>query len=151
MTNRSQLTERQRHLPDVDLISSNGTSEPLMRHGRALLLIMTHDASCLSCFEYLKSLSRVSDELSSWDMEAAVISTDASAAEIPFRCFLDADRRFADATGIEPPAVMVVDQWRDVKELYEAGVNHNFPEAEALMAWARYLATQCPECEGESL
>lgn len=150
MINRSQLTDRQRHLSDVDLISSTGAREPLMRHGRALLLIVMHDAACSRCDEFLQSLAGAKDELSSWDMDVAVISPDAT-ARIPFRLFVDAEDRFADAMAIESPAVLVVDQWRDVRELYEVGDSHNFPEIKPLIAWARYLATQCPECEGEAL
>lgn len=151
MTNRAQLTDRQRHLPDIDLISSTSKHEPLLRHGRALLVVALHDVTCRLCNEFLRSLREVNDELNSWDMDVAVIAPDTAVAEKTLRWFVDADSMFAQAMAIDAPAVLVVDQWRDVKELYEVGDNHNFPEAAALVAWARYLATQCPECEGESL
>jgi hypothetical protein len=151
MTNRAQLTERQRHLPDTDLVSSTGTREQLLRHGRALLLIVLHDVTCRLCMEFLRSLREVNDELDSWDMDVAVIAPDTAVGETTFRFFVDAEGSFALAMAIHAPAVMVVDRWRDVKELYDVGGNHNFPEADSLIAWGRYLATQCPECEGESL
>jgi hypothetical protein len=151
VTNRSQLTDRQRHLPDVDLVSNTGADEQLLRHGRAMLLVVRHEAGCHSCIDYVRSLAEAKEELNSWDMDVAVISSHPVAAENTFRYFVDAEHRLAGAMGIEPPFVMVVDQWGDVKELYEAGDSHNFPNADAFIAWARYLATQCPECEGESL
>ena len=52
--------------------------------------------------------------------------------------------------GMRAPAVLVLDQWGEVKETI-AVARHEFPERTALVAWARYLATQCPECEGEAL
>jgi hypothetical protein len=151
MTNRSQLTDRQRHLPDVDLVSSSGMREELLRHGRAVLLVVLHDPGCRSCFAFLQSLGEANDELQSWDMDVVVITPEPVPAEKTLRCFVDADARFAVAMEINPPAVLVVDQWGDVKELYEVADSHTFPATDALIAWARYLATQCPECEGESL
>jgi hypothetical protein len=151
MTNRSQLTDRQRHLPDVDLASSSGAREELLRHGRATLLVVLHDAACRSCFAFVQSLRKANDELESWDMDVVVITPEPAPAEKTFRSFVDAGSRFADAMEIKPPSVLVVDQWGDVKELYEVADSHTFPATDALIAWARYLATQCPECEGESL
>jgi hypothetical protein len=149
--NRSQLTDRNRHLPDVPLVSASGAPESLLRHGRALLVIVLHDVNCRNCLRYIESLGAINDELNSWDMDVAVVAPDAMSPKKAFRCFVDAESRFAKALGGKLPTVIVVDQWGDVKELHEAGDPHTFPSAAALVAWARYLATQCPECEGESL
>jgi hypothetical protein len=139
---RSELIDRKRRLPDL--------IEPLLRPGRAAVAILPHH-HCEDCQRYLESLNDVLAELASWDADVTVITPQPLTWEPLLRCLIDADGAFASEAGISAPAVVIVDQWRDIKDVREAGETHDFPNPDELVSWARFLATQCPECEGEAL
>jgi hypothetical protein len=44
--------------------------------------------------------------------------------------------------------VVIVDEWGEVYFVAEAGEEHAFPSAAEIADWVRFLAIQCPECEG---
>ena len=48
------------------------------------------------------------------------------------------------------PAVAVIDQWGDITDVHAAGPDHAFAAVSEVVSWARFLAVQCPECEGEA-
>jgi hypothetical protein len=51
-----------------------------------------------------------------------------------------------DALGVDPPAVVVVDEWGEVYFSLRA-TGHDLPEVHDVIDWVRFVAIQCPECE----
>ena len=43
---------------------------------------------------------------------------------------------------------MIADEWGEVYSVADAGAGHRFPGAPEIIEWVRFLAIQCPECEG---
>jgi hypothetical protein len=44
--------------------------------------------------------------------------------------------------------VVITDEWGEVYFVADAGPGHDFPAAVDIRDWIRFLAIQCPECEG---
>ena len=42
----------------------------------------------------------------------------------------------------------VVDEWEEVFHVVRIGAHHAFPDPVDLLEWVRFVAIQCPECEG---
>ena len=49
------------------------------------------------------------------------------------------------------PVGNVADPWGEVRMRHAAGAAHDLPSPAELVDWARFVAMQCPECEGEAL
>lgn len=143
-------------IPDLLLASSDGRALPLIppRHA-SVAIIVVHSIRCPECSAYLERLVRETSELGVWDMSVSVICSDApDGAELQraghIRVLHDRDGRATQALG-EEAAVLIVDAWGEVHERIHIGEEHAFPSMADVVAWARYLATRCPECEGEAL
>lgn len=55
------------------------------------------------------------------------------------------------ALRLDPPALAIADQWGEVHAGVAAGAEHRWLAVAEVADWLRYLAMQCPECEGEAL
>jgi hypothetical protein len=153
------LKSPSRPLPDIELPTASGNgSYPLTARPRwSLVIVLLHGFDCDGCLHFLQQLEEVHSDLTEWDAEVLIvlkqIPDDAGTPDVApsIRGLVDAEHLFESAARVDAPAVLVVDQWRDVRESWEAGESHRFPDVSELVSWARFLATQCPECEGESL
>ena len=153
------LKSPSRPMPDIELptASGNGPHTLTPRPRWSLVIVLLHDHDCEGCLHFLQQLEGVQADLTEWDAEIAVVLKQISHnARMPalaptIQVLVDAEHRVETAAHVAAPAVLVVDQWRDVRESWEAGEDHRFPPVTELISWARFLATQCPECEGESL
>ena len=154
LLDRSRLTQQRKRIPDLSLESDAGRFSLLPRRG-SLVLLLVHDESCGACRQYFEQLSRESTELAVWDSAIAVVVpaarvksdvTQASSARILY----DPDRRVETLIEARAPAVAIIDQWGDITDVHAAGPDHAFPAATEVVSWARFLGTQCPECEGEA-
>ena len=86
------------------------------------------------------------------DGEILVIAPAGDAArDSIFPLLHDPEAQVVSALGVRAPAVVIADQWGEVHETREAGGEHRFPTETEIEDWLRYLAIQCPECEGEAL
>jgi hypothetical protein len=149
MTDRSQLTARKNHLPEITLESEHGPAV-LQRPGRALLAFCIHGWSCGECKEAVARLADEADEIASWGCDVALIISgppQPSPQPLPttFRVLFD------PAGKLDCPGVVIVDEWADVTFRPAAGSDHEFPPLPRIISEIRYLATRCPECEGEAL
>ena len=144
-------------LPDIELptASGNGSHTLTARPRWSLVIVLLHSFDCEGCLHFLQQLEEVQSDLMEWDGEVAIvlkqIHDNAAIPELAATVLIDTEHRLESAAHVVAPAVLVVDQWRDVRESWEAGDAHHFPDVSELVSWARFLATQCPECEGESL
>jgi hypothetical protein len=155
---RGDLTNPQRRLPDLALPRAPG-GEPFRLRApgrRSPLLVLVHGAGCAACGEFVARLEAEGDSIEEWDGRPLVIAPEdlAKAGDLGRRTSLpvlaDPERRLGSALSLGPPAVVVADQCGEVHEIHEAGEDHRFPEPDAVVAWLRYVAIQCPECQGEA-
>lgn len=157
-SDRDGLTSPRRRLPDLALpLAPGGEPCRLRAPGRrSPLLVLVHGAGCAACGDFVRRLEADSQSIEEWDGRPLVIAPEdlARAEELRHRTRLpvlaDPERRLGTALSVRAPAVVVADQWGEVHEVHEAGEDHRFPEPDAVVAWLRYLAIQCPECQGEA-
>jgi peroxiredoxin len=153
---REDLVQPKVRLPDLALPSARGGAEQRLRAGGRLspVLVLVHPGACAGCAEFVAQLAAAAPALEEWDGRVLVITPDppqeGQDAGGAFPLLSDPERRLSAALGITPPAVVVADQWGEVHLAGEAGEGHGFPAVAELEQWVRYLAVQCPECEGEA-
>jgi peroxiredoxin len=156
MTNpRDELVSARRRLPDLALTSASGAEYRLRARGRrSPVLVLVHAGPCAGCDAYVQRLAAAAAALGDWDGDVLVISPGSAEEPLPaspFPFLHDPGNRVAAALGVRPPAVVIADQWGEVQDVREAGDEHRFPSEEEIESWLRYLAIQCPECQGEAL
>jgi hypothetical protein len=155
MSEKSELTRHKHRIPD-DLLASASGEASYVGSRYSLVLVFPHQKPCVQCQRYLDELSRESPEFASWDSQLVLIVTGRESAGLlrgksAFRLIRDPQTRLLATAGILAPGIVIVDQWRDIQHAQAAGTEHAFPTVQEVLSWVRYLATQCPECEGESL
>lgn len=147
---RDELVNPRRRLPELSLATPSGETVRLRGGGRrSPVLVLVHVGPCAACDAFLRALAAASDALREWDGNVRVIAP--APAESPFPLLVDTEGRVASALGVRAPAVVIADQWGEVHEAHEAGDEHRFPTVTEIEDWLRYLAIQCPECQGEAL
>lgn len=158
---RAELTNPQRRLPDLSLASvPEGVLQPVRPRGRrAPVVVLVHGSGCAPCRAYLDLLAAANASLQEWDgcvrvvLPGSVEATRPLHAErqLPFAMLADPEQRLARACRVAPPAVVIADQWGEIHSCTSAGPEHEWPAPAEVVEWLRYLAIQCPECEGEAL
>lgn len=155
---RSALVNPRRRLPEMSLPTAPGGEPVRLRTGRrrAPVLVLTHGGACPACARYVAALAARNDEIAEWDGRVLVVHPgppdDAAAFSRPdgFPVLVDADGRLSSALGARAPTIVVADQWGEIHEQHDAGEAHDFLQADEVVEWARFLAVQCPECQGEA-
>ena len=112
-----------------------GAPVALRRAGRLATVLITMHPDCDECAAYVDALAERQSDIDDWD--GRVVATYAS-DELA-------------AAGIPAPAVLIADQWGELFVVEPAGDDHGFIEPDEVVSWLRYLAIQCPECQGEAL
>lgn len=146
-----------RRLPEITLPSvPDGTPLPIRTRGRNARVLLLLHPDCPECGEYHRAIGERAAELQEWDGRVLAVLAGPIDADVPAQdratdTAVDTDRTVPGALSVREPAVVVADQWGVIHAAEEAGAEHRFPEPEALVEWARYLAIRCPECEGEAL
>jgi peroxiredoxin len=155
---RAKPTER---LPDLRLLrASDSASVPLVAPGgRGVPIILAvHSADCAECRTFARSLAEADAELREWDGRVMVVvpggvedaARFADGIGLPFPVLADAERKLWTRMGMEGAAAVVADPWGEVRMRQVTGAAHDLPSPAELVDWARFVAIQCPECEGEA-
>lgn len=153
---RAPATER---LPDLRLPSApDGGPVPLVAPGGRLIpiIVAVHNPECADCRSYARSLAAVDAEVREWDGRVVIVVRggveDAArfADDLPFPVLADAERKLWNRMGMEGVAIIVADPWGEVRMRHAAGPAHDLPAPAEVVDWARFVAIQCPECEGEA-
>ena len=157
MKARAEMVEVGERLPDLALEAPDGTPAALRVRGRqAAVVVLVHDAACAECRDYLGQLAAADAEHREWDGRVAAVvpapagRVEALAAGLPFPVLADPGRCAGAALGIGGSAVLIADQWGELYSVSAAGDGHSLPAPAEITGWLRFLAIQCPECEGEA-
>lgn len=161
ISDRPSLVRGER-LPDLRLVDARGGSPvPLVPAGgrQVPVIVLVDGADCEACRAYLRRLAEADAEMRAWDGRVVVVvpgTADeaarlADAVHPPFPVLADPVGALRQRLGATGAVVVVVDPWGEVRHRSDAGAAHDLPDPAELVGWARFVAIQCPECEGESL
>lgn len=158
---RAELTNPQHRLPALSLVRvPEGVLQPVRLPGRrAPVVVLLHGSGCAPCRAYVALLASVSPSLQEWDGYVRLVLPESledarrfhAREPLPFAVLADPEQRLAGACRAAPPAVVIADQWGEVHSCACAGPAHAWPAPSEVVAWLRFLAVRCPECEGEAL
>lgn len=137
-----------------DLVSV-ATAVPVdLRAGKGpRALVAIHSITCPECRRYVRErVASAAREIAEWGGRLTVVVPDGRANAATFAetttDALEIVRAEKDAFGSGHAALIVTDEWGEVHFVADAGAGHELPPAEELVAWVKFLAIQCPECEG---
>ncbi len=160
-TEYENLTNPGGKLPDVSLPVAGRDFSRRARGSRrrAPALILFDRADCEACWSYVSQLADRREDIEDWAGEVLIVVPESLtakqlAAYAPpdsFSVLEDPDARLARGLRLDPPAVVIADQWAVVRHAESAGPEHHFLPVEEVVEWLRYIAIECPECEGEAL
>lgn len=147
-----------RLLPDLKLSPARGGPPVAVRgNGREVgVLVFVHGSGCDACRAYVRELAGARQLLGEWGARLLVVSPEpaASAARLApeptgtAAVAADPDGAFGARTGLAPAAVLVADAWGELYHVAAAGPAHELPGVQEIVDWVRFVAIQCPECEG---
>ncbi|CDM64197.1 TlpA family protein disulfide reductase [Pyrinomonas methylaliphatogenes] len=129
----------------------DGKPQEVISYGKCSSVIASiHGLSCAACRRYLEELAARAREFAEWEGRVVIVSAERSGGlEIPFALLLDSDGQLKRAARIGIPSILIVDRWGSVQLRHEAREAHDFLAPSEIEDWLRYLAIQCPECQGE--
>jgi peroxiredoxin len=150
-----------RSLPDLTLPAApSGAPVSVRRRGRDnTVLIALHAADCKGCLAYLSALAGAHETLRDWDGRVLpVLHGPLEAAEeiraargLPFPVIADAEGRLREGSGIQGGTFLIADQWGELFLVQAGGEDqHDYPAPAEVAEWLRFVAIQCPECQGEA-
>src|SRR5690606_13737547 len=102
-------------------------------------------------------LAQLHDQIADWDGRVLVVVPEAleqaAGVRSDFAVVADVHGEAARRCGLHGGGAMVIaDQWGEVFFVEAGGEGmHNWPPAEEVVEWLRFMAIQCPECQGEAL
>lgn len=157
MTTESKLTR----LPDLTLPAApEGTPISLRTHRRqGTVLLLLHSAGCQACLRYVDALAEVHEQLTDWDGRVVVVvpAVASDAAQVhadhatPFAVAADPEGACARRCRVDGGSVLIADQWGEVFFTHAGSPDaHDFPSPAEVVEWLRFMAIQCPECQGEA-
>jgi RNA polymerase subunit RPABC4/transcription elongation factor Spt4 len=144
-------------LPDLTLPGAGGGPPiPLRSPGRqGTVLLLLHSLACHECRGYVDSLARTRAQLEDWDGRVVVVAPQSDAShiqrELPFATAIDEGGECARRCDAGGGSMLIADQWGEIFFVHrgEPG-SHAFPAPDEVVEWLRFVAIQCPECQGEA-
>jgi len=138
------------------MTSAAGGPVRLNPPGRQNPVIVSLHPRCGECRAWLRRLADTIVELREWDAHVVAVAATQEdavslAADLPFPVAADAEGGFAARTGVAGAGVVIADQWGEVHHVAGGGDGHDLPGPAEIVDWVRFLAIQCPECQGEAL
>lgn len=114
----------------AEIRSLPGAGSPVsLRKPRApQVLVAVHSPDCEGCRNYLRELTAHAAPITEWSGRIVVA--------VP------------GDVAVAPPAVVIADEWGEVYAVMRGTPDHVLPSATEIGEWVRFLAIQCPECEG---
>jgi hypothetical protein len=149
--------ERGALLPAAPLASIPDGRAIELRGGRGpIVVFLPHSPDCAGCAAYVRDLAARADALGSWGARVMIVvrARVGRASELresaAGRLLLLEDRSGALGARLDPgaAALLIADEWGEVYHAAGAGLAHELPAPGEIEEWVRFIAIQCPECEG---
>ena len=141
-------------LSGVSLPSCPSGAMTNLRSGRGPRALVTlHSAACPECRRYVYAdFASVADRIAEWGGRLAVVVPGqmenanelANTTVAGIQLLTDPEGELATGKAM----VVITDEWGEVYFVADAGEGHDLPTALDIGDWIRFLAIQCPECEG---
>lgn len=123
-----------------------------------MVVVTIHSPHCADCARAVAELGAVADRVEEWGGRILVVVPGEAGEEdepgavglIPSSSGtveILADPRGQLATD-DNARVAVADEWGEIYFATDPGPAHEFPAPEEVVEWVRFIAIQCPECEG---
>jgi hypothetical protein len=128
--------------------SEAGVSAPHAPRGPRVF-VAVHAPGCETCIAYVKQVVRMQDELASWGGHVAVVCpecSDSAAGLARLGVPVLDDRETLIAHG--RLTVIVADEWDEIHFASETDDVHGVISPDEVLEWVKFVAIQCPECEG---
>jgi hypothetical protein len=157
MENDGGRTSGKKHLRKGDRVPSGLLQTCAERGATALNLsrgprvyVAVHAPGCQTCIGYVKQIVCMQDELASWGGHVAVVhpgcSDDSAAGLAPLGVPVLDDRESLLAHG--RLAVIIADEWDEIYFASQSEDVHGVIPPDEVLEWVKFVAIQCPECEG---
>lgn len=138
-------------VPSATVTAQPGGERFELRPSRGPRVFVTlHGTDCHECVEYVKEIAAAREPVEAWGADLVIVSGEASS---PADHFL----RQLDLTVIEDPdhrlsrgrlEVIIADEWGEVHFASNGEGTHSPLPPEEVVEWVKFVAIQCPECEG---
>lgn len=124
-----------------------------LRWGRGpRVLVAMHSAACNDCRRYVRAdLASDADRLAEWGGRLVVVvpgqlesAADLAETTPDAQVLGDPEGKLASGGAL----VVIADEWGEVYFVANAGAEHDLPTPVEIAEWVRFIAIQCPECEG---
>lgn len=124
-----------------------------LRGGRGPRVVLrAHSATCERCRDFVRGLIADGAAVRDWSARISVVVPDAISGARALHTALDGRVQVLadpDGTlGLSCAELVIADEWGEVYFATQIGADHAFPEPDEVAEWARFIAIQCPECEG---
>jgi hypothetical protein len=114
-------------------------------------MVAVHSAFCAECRDFILQLAAGADSIIEWGGRASIVVSDSLNHAIELhKSISGVFQVLADPDGnskLEPPALIIADEWGEIYFMTEPGREHAFPTRNEIVEWVRFIAIQCPECE----
>lgn len=141
-------------LPAMSLVSiATGAPIDLRARQGPQALVTMHSVKCGECRRYVRErLARGARKIREWGGRLTIVVPDGRANAATFaetttdalEVVLDPEGAFAGGNA----SLIVADEWGEVHFVADAGAGHELPSHDEVVECIRFLAIQCPECEG---
>ncbi len=136
-----------RALPD----RADGTLVPLRRARHGTVLVLLGPSLEPRDLAFVQALAAQREALRAWDGRVLLIVADArvpdtaslGALQPALSVLVDADRSVAMAADVQPPALVVTDQYGEVYFRESVTPERGWPTVASVEQWLRFLAIRC--------
>lgn len=137
-------------VPPVGLKPAGGGGEVGLRPLRGpRVVVALHRPDCDECVGYAREIASIRDEVASWGGDIVVVAGES----IPDTSVLHG----LEVAVLEDPeaivadgrlTVTIVDEWGEVYVASGPERTHGGIARDEVVEWVKFIAIQCPECEG---
>ena len=138
-------------LPRIGLRDPFGEVEVDVRPTRGPRVVVTlHRGDCDACIGYVEEIASTDEPLEAWGADILAISPDPLStrdtvlARLGIPVLEDPEHVLADGR----VNVLIADEWGEVHFAGEPSGMHSRVAPEDVLEWVKFIAIQCPECEG---
>ena len=138
-------------LPSTSLPERSGTRNVGLRpSGGPRVVVTVHQTDCNACIDYVAEIESVREQLEGWGADILIINPggvpagDTALARVGLPVLEDPEHVIAHGQ----LRVIVTDEWGEVYFASSSEAAHGRIAPGEVVEWVKFIAIQCPECEG---